>query len=219
MRPHAPFAIFHAPPHAPAAAVSRFGHHLFFPRGAHHQLRVSFVFSFFPSKMSSAGYAPVSRGALKLKGAPQASKSHRKKKPKPEPSLLELNDSKVGDREGREDDKTERHIRSRSRDQGDQEHDDKRSEERGGGELAGEQERSRERDIDPKEQDEIPSSQGKTAAEMRHEERRKRKVGFPSPAAPLGSSVLVNFRRCARNQIFLFIPFYPAWLPTHLPFP
>lgn len=126
--------------------------------------------------MSSAEYAPVARGALKLKGASQASKSHRKKKPKPEPSILELEDSKDGDREGREDDRIEHHVRTRSWDQEDQEHDDRRDEARGGGELAGEQERSRERDIDPKEQNEIPSSRGKTAAEIRHEERRKRKV-------------------------------------------
>lgn len=126
--------------------------------------------------MSTADYAPVARGALKLKGVSQSSKSHRKKKPKPEPSLLAHQGSRAGDREKREDDRIGRRRRSHSQDQKDQEHDDRNDEEQDGVDLGGEQERERERDINPEEQDEVPISRGKTAAEIRHEERRKRKV-------------------------------------------
>lgn len=157
--------------------------------------------------MSSAEYVPVARGALKLKGVSQASKSHRKKKPKPEPSLLAHKDTKEGDLEKREDDKIERHIRSRSRDQEDEERNDRRDKEREGGGVGGEQERERETDMDPKEQEEIPTSRGKTAAEVRHEERRKRKVCVPLPPC-FALRFSFNFR-IGRNRISLFTPFLP----------
>lgn len=123
--------------------------------------------------MSSAEYVPIARGALKLKGVPQASKSHRKKKAKPEP-LAALKDPKDEDREKTGDDKLERQIKSGSRDREDEERDDRKDEEQGG-EDTGEK-REREEELDSKEQREIAFSRGKTAAEMRHEERRKKKV-------------------------------------------
>ena len=127
--------------------------------------------------MSSAEYVPVTRGALRLKGVPQASKSHRKKKLKPEPSSTAHKLSKDGDREKAEDDKLGRQTRSRSRDSGGEERRDvRKDEEREGEDLAGEREGAREGDPDPNEQGEMMVSRGKTAAEMRHEERRKRKV-------------------------------------------
>lgn len=147
--------------------------------------------------MSSTDYVPVARGALKLKGVPQASKSHRKKKAQPEPSFTAHKDSK-GDREKTEDTKVERQIRSHSRDREDQERYDRNDEERAGGEVGGE--REREGDMDPKEHGEIPISRGKTAAEMRHEERRKRKV----LVFPLVFALWFSFHfRSGPNRIFL----------------
>lgn len=143
------------------------------PSIAHHStLSLSCV----PPEMSSAEYAPVTRGALKLKGVSQASKPHRKKKAKPEPSLAAHQDSKDGDREKTEDDNLKRQNKSPSRDGEDEERDDGKGEERGDGDEGGD----REGEKDPKEQGDIMVTRGKTAAEMRHEERRKRKVRFPN---------------------------------------
>ena len=141
--------------------------------------------------MSSAEYAPVARGALKLKGIPQVSKSHRKKRAKPEPSSTAHADSKDGGRETTNNDKLERQIRSRSQDRDDQEYEDRKEEEQRDSDMGGERERESEGEINPKEQEEIPISRGKTAAEMRHDERRKRKVWILPPCPPLRSAALL----------------------------
>ena len=174
--------------------------------------------------MSSAEYAPVARGALKLKGVPQASKSHRKKRAKPEPSSTTQTDSKEGDRETTDNDKLERQIRSRSRDRDDQEHDDGKEEEQRDRDMGAQRERESGGEINPKEQEEIPISRGKTAAEMRHEERRKRKVWVLAPLLTskergFALRFSFSFRYCGQNRIFPPILLYPAEISTHLCFP
>ena len=133
--------------------------------------------------MPGDDYSAAVSGGLKLKGVNSSSKvsKHKKKRSKPaQPTESEKNPDKSEDAT---DGALTEDLKSKGEEAGDITRKDH------GGE--GSREREREEEATPP-----PQRAGKTEAELRHEERRRKRVRFPILMIYAGDAIMVDFADC-----------------------